>query len=285
MMKTKLILGTILLLLSIKPLFLMGQELFYQNQAKSDELIEHIYVNSMELGKVEILGKGVPIDVEDLSVRNSLLNGENDIELVSSDEYHSLVGQETDSPLTYVRIYNWKGHVIRITDQFHPGTFNEDDREHASMSININEKDWSKDSLIEVRPYTLDENRYHGYFGVLITEDQEDEKLILIQRVSGIDFVQEKDLAWRTLTIEEDGHVQEDYFTYDERAKIPKRVDYINTTMTSPFALGYKSEILQGWPSVFFPLLYPIVSGVIGFVLIILGGINVLRRKSSANTE
>ena len=267
-----LIVGVILIIVSVKPLFLMGQEMVYQIRANQGVKVDRIYVNFMELDRVEILGKGTPIPVENIRIKNYLYNGNEYHQLQSFQEYNSSIQKSSNTAIRYARDYFWQGNTIRIEDKFSPGIFNEDSREKSSINITINDKDWSVIHPIDIRPNYLDENRYHGYFGLLAIEEKGSESLILVQRLLGNHAT---DLVWRILTIKSNGQVDENQFSYEQRSDVPQRVDYINLTNTSPFSLGYKSNILKGWPSLFFPLLYPYVTASIGFILILVGSLSI----------
>jgi hypothetical protein len=263
--------GVFILILSAKPLFLMGQEKVYQSRAKQDLKVDRIYVNFMELDKVEILGRGRPIPIANIRIKNYLYNGNEYDHFKSMQEYSIIVQKSNISSISYARDYFWEGNTIRVEDKFRTGNLNEDSREKSSIYIMINDKDWSVINPIEVRPNYLDENRYHGYFGLLVVEEKGNENLVFVQRVSGNLFTKEADLAWRTLTVKKNGQVHEDQFSYEQRADVPQRVDYINLTNTSPYSLGYKSNILKGWPSLLFPIFYPFGTASLGLILLVIG--------------
>lgn len=267
-----LIAGVILIIVSVKPLFLMGQEMVYQNRVNQEVKVDRIYVNFMVLDRVEILGKGTPIPVENIRIKNYLYNSNEYHQLQSLQEYNSSIRKSSITAIRYAREYFWQGNTIRIEDKFSPGSFNEDSREKSSLNITINDKDWSVINPIDIRPNYLDENRYHGYFGLLVIEERGNESLILVQRLLGNHHT---DLVWRILTIKSNGQIDENQFPYEQRSDVPQRVDFINLTNTSPFLLGYKSNILQGWPSLFFPLLYPYVTALSGSILIFVGSISI----------
>lgn len=279
-----LLLGLCLLVWSATPLWLMAQELIYERQAKNGIKFDRIYVNFLELNKVEILGKGTPIPVTNITIKNDLMNGKETIEMKSYQDYHDMVGTSDADSMNYIRTYFWGENTIKVEDQFRPSLMNSEQYEESSLKITINDKDWSVSSPVEVRPNELDENRYHGYFGLLSVEDNGVEQLVLVQRVSGTQFKLPDDLAWRMLTLESNGQVHEVQFSYEERAVQPKTVDFINLTNASPISLGYKSNILQGWPSLFFPLLYPFVSGLLGLILTVIGSLLMTMRVRKART-
>ncbi len=276
-MKTTIVIGFILVILSIQPLFLIGREFYYEMSV--GETGEHLSVNFLELGLVEVLGNGIPIEIDEVKVKNYLHTSMELIELKSIAEYDHLVEEERDKPLRYIREYSWKDNTIQIEDQFHGGALTENSRVHAPITIKVNGQDISNEGLVEVRPDFVDENRYHGYFGVNLVKNHGSSELILIQRTSGIDFSTEEDLAWHLWTITEDGQIIEDSFVYHERGDVPKRVNYIKQSSASPISLGYKSNILQVWPSLFFPLLYPFVSSLLGILLIGGGALLFMKRR------
>ncbi|MBP1934042.1 hypothetical protein [Ammoniphilus resinae] len=246
-----LIFGVVLIFISINPLFLMGREIYYENKVNREFQIDQISVNFMELGKVEILGKGAPIEVEGITVKNDLQRGKDSTQ--------------------YTREYAWNGHTILTQDYFQPGIVDEEDYPLSKLKVVINGKDYSVENPIEIRPNYFDNNRYHGFFGVLRVKSEGNEELVLVQRVSGPEFKREQDLAWRTLRIQKDGQVTLDQFTYDERGDLPQRVNFVNQASTSPIALGYRSNILQGWPSLLFPLLYPFGTATFGLLFTLIG--------------
>lgn len=266
-----LFIGAMFLLVSASPLYVMGQEMFYGSRVERNFKFDHIYVNFMELGKVEILGRGAPIPVDRISVENALSDGNENKAIDTMAEYVNMNQQANSNPLTYTRTYKWAGQTIEIADQFQSGVFNESSREQANLKMTINHKDWSVEGPVLVRPNYLDDNRYHGYFGVLTVEEKGIEKFVAIQRVSGTAFTPDKNLSWRILSIDSRGQVQEDRFTFDELGEVPQRVNMINLTTTSPSAVGYHSDILLGWPSLIFPLAYPFGTALVGLIFVVLG--------------
>ncbi|MFD0713353.1 hypothetical protein [Paenibacillus sp. GCM10027626] len=266
-------LGALLLVWSAQPLLLMWQEMSTGDRVRQELQIDRIYANDV-WNQVSILGDGPTIPVPNMTVTNTILSGGKSLDLHTMEDYYKILSQSGETALQYAREYTWEGNTIRVQDEIEPGLHQQDSRQTASLSITINDADWSAASSVDVRPYFLDENRYHGYFGMLAVKEKGVEKLLLIQRVTGTDpdFVKEKELGWRILTIEKNGSVQEDIFAYEDRAAIPKRVNFVNLSSTSPISLGYRSNILQGWPNLFFPLLYPWTSGLVGLLLLITGG-------------
>lgn len=72
--------------------------------------------------------------------------------------------------------------------------------------------------------------------------------------------------AWKLIRISPEGEVSEETVSYADRSLHPLAVRLINYSGTSLMAMGYHSDILHGYPSLFFPLLYPFLTGVIGLI-------------------
>lgn len=264
--------GAVLLLFSAWPLYLMGQELFLERKVQQQADIDRIYVNFLELGKVEILGRGVPIPVTRISVRNRVEAAGESREPLSYVDYYRYMENAASKTVRYAREYTWENQVIRIEDETAPGELSSDSRSRSPLRITINQNDWSVSDPVEVRPYFLDENRYHGYFGVLIVRHRDQDQLVLVQRISEIGDFHAPSLAWRVLAIDPDGQVREERFEYGERADDPIRVKYVQQSSASPISFGYRSNMLQVWPSLWFPLLYPWTTGGFGLLLLAAGG-------------
>ncbi|NPC91373.1 hypothetical protein HOO54_03725 [Bacillus sp. WMMC1349] len=76
-----------------------------------------------------------------------------------------------------------------------------------------------------------------------------------------------KNSKWKILWIDEKGDILEEKISYQKRLKYPLAVRLIEVSETSLMPIGYHSDILTGYPSILFPLTYPIATGTVGFVL------------------
>jgi hypothetical protein len=78
--------------------------------------------------------------------------------------------------------------------------------------------------------------------------------------------------------------VIEDEFSYADRCQLPVRAILIRNVVPHPS--GYCSDVLQVWPSIFYPVLYPWVSGLLGGAFV---GVAVVagyfRRRSAGARE
>ena len=112
-----------------------------------------------------------------------------------------------------------------------------------------------------VRYTARDANRYWGYVYLTKLLDREGpERLVVAQNLGA---------RLRTVSVFPDGTIVEDTFTYPERCNPPVRALLIRYVMPSPS--GFCSDVLQVWPTVFYPLLYPWLSGAVGIVLVVWG--------------
>ncbi|WP_409292757.1 hypothetical protein [Peribacillus sp. SCS-37] len=96
------------------------------------------------------------------------------------------------------------------------------------------------------------------------------ESLLLIQRF-GNDEV--KNNSWRILWIDKNGQVKEEAFDNEGRKKLPYRTTLLLAFMVTPENLGYKTDEAVGYPTIFYPLMFPFGSFLAGIVFIMFGWI------------
>ncbi|MFB9326180.1 hypothetical protein ACFFSY_09675 [Paenibacillus aurantiacus] len=279
-------LAVLLLLFSAPPIIMMGMEIALSDKVRDHFEIDRIYVNSSQPGEVEILGNGAPIPLADVMLRNSLVRDGASAAVRTMDDYAQAIDRPSDKTAAYVREYRWKEQSIRVMDQFQPGSVTGDSRAQSPLRMTINGVDWSMDSLAEVRPAYLDENRYHGYFGMLLVREDSGERLVIVQRVDGVGFdFKPETLAWRMLYVAPNGDVTEERVSYGEWKDRPELADFVNQSSASPISVGYRSGILQVWPSLLFPLLYPIGSAGAGLLMLAVMAVSLPFRRSSSRKQ
>ena len=86
---------------------------------------------------------------------------------------------------------------------------------------------------------------------------------------------------YRTVSVFPDGRVVEDTFSYGGRCSPPVRGLLIRDVVPHPS--GVCSDVLQAWSSIFYPLLYPLVSGLAGVVCLVVGGVRWTRQRGTPN--
>jgi hypothetical protein len=142
------------------------------------------------------------------------------------------------------------GHTVEI------------DRAHVPPRITIDGKDYTSTTATEKCMLTMITDRWARRQFLTITETE--------PRTSY------RDLHYRILRIPEREAVQEEVFHMDKRIPIYRGM-LIRQIHPSP--MGYYSDVLSGWPSRFFPVLYPWASGATGVLLTFTGGLVLRRRK------
>ena len=67
-----------------------------------------------------------------------------------------------------------------------------------------------------------------------------------------------------------DGNITEEKMTYEERSKNPLGVKLVNFTNTGLMAMGHHTDILKGYPGLFFPFIYPFLTSLTGIILLLI---------------
>ena len=126
-----------------------------------------------------------------------------------------------------------------------------------------------------VRLHRRDANRYWGYVYLMRVVDREGpERLVVAQNLGHGEF--------RTVSVFADGIIIEDKFTYGARCSPPIRAALIRFVVPHPS--GYCSDVMQVWPSLFYPILYPWFSGLAGVISLGLAGIFWRRPRAREQT-
>jgi hypothetical protein len=167
------------------------------------------------------------------------------------------------------------GHVVELVDNRpvvpeEPFKIN-DAREPGSVSIRVDGRVVSTPVKAIVRLHRQDANRYWGYVYLMRVVDREGpERLVVAQNLGQGEY--------RTVSVFADGNIIEDKFTYGARCSPPIRAELIRSVVPHPS--GYCSDVMQVWPSLFYPILYPWFSGLAGFMSLGLAGVRWCRRRA-----
>jgi hypothetical protein len=169
------------------------------------------------------------------------------------------------------------GHVVELVDDRpvvpeEPFKIN-DTREPGNVSIRVDGRAVSTSVKATVRLQQRDANRYWGYVYLMRLVDREGpERIVVAQNLGQGEY--------RTVSVFADGHLIEDKFNYGARCSPPVRAELIRSVVPHPS--GYCSDVMQVWPSLFYPVLYPWLSGLAGFVSLGLAGVLWRRRRTRA---
>ena len=174
------------------------------------------------------------------------------------------------------------GHTILLSDDVRAAQATQDDRVVGPVRVLIDGRDYSSGSPVEIRPAAHDANRYWLWLRLATLTDRKlrANSFVIVQRLDdsfdqSIDYRRRmQNWRFRLLFLGEDGSVREERFAFPERSSPLYRT--VLAGLAVPTLIGYRSDILAGWPSLLFPILYPFLSGLMGSVLAAVGAISVL---------
>lgn len=151
------------------------------------------------------------------------------------------------------------GHRVQLLDEYpiEPRVPFEDESltRPGTVRIVVDGKVRSTPVAATIRVNKRDANRYWGFSYLQRLHDRDGaERLVVAQRLGGN--------RYRTVSVFADGNVVEDEFSYADRCDFPVRAILIRNVVPHPS--GYCSDVLQVWPSIFYPVLYPLLSGFLG---------------------
>ena len=144
------------------------------------------------------------------------------------------------------------------------------------VNININSRDYTHPSQVEIRTEVDDANRYWMQVMVAEITDKVENKtrLAILQSFPRFDFnnfanYDLNNMKCRILFVDANGKVEEDVFRFGDRANPIYRA--LLAYYVAPEPLGLTSQVFQYWPTIFYPLLYPFVTGILGLILTVKG--------------
>lgn len=115
--------------------------------------------------------------------------------------------------------------------------------------------------------------RYYSWLDILTVNDD----IAIVQRLTDDNGAME-DRRWKIIWIDEKGKLTEDQVSYYDRSENPLAVRLINISSTSLMGMGYYSDILFTYPTIFFPLMFPWGTGLFSILFFIIA---FLQRKKS----
>ena len=125
-------------------------------------------------------------------------------------------------------------------------------------------------------------SRYFSWIDIITVNDRftGENQIKIIQRLTDDDQMDARE--WKIITITSDGNVSEEKMTYTKRSENALGVKMINFTNTGLMSMGYQTDILQGFPNLIFPLIYPIFTSIVGVILLIIS-IKLYRKNRKRN--
>jgi hypothetical protein len=114
-------------------------------------------------------------------------------------------------------------------------------------------------------------SRYFSWLDVLTVKDRVtgEKQISIVQRLTDDDHPMEG-RKWKIITISQDSNVKEEELHYAQRRDHPLGVNLVNFSGTVLMSMGYYSDILQVYPSLFFPFLYPVLTFLVGLILLMI---------------
>lgn len=114
--------------------------------------------------------------------------------------------------------------------------------------------------------------RYYSWLDVLQVKDRrtKTEKLALVQRLTDDDAPMDS-RAWKIIWVEMDGSITEEQLTYADRSSNPLGVHIVSHAGTTLMGMGYYSDLMHVYPSLFYPILYPGMTVLLGLLFLLLG--------------
>ncbi|MGD6873032.1 hypothetical protein ACQCU1_12715 [Sutcliffiella horikoshii] len=178
--------------------------------------------------------------------------------------------------------YNFNDHTIEIEEKIKNEGGYIDPRNNRIAIADLNliidgkEIDTLEDYPLRVEAEGL--NRYHGDIAYLKVEDLKNEKtqfIVLLKKTKLITqeeqheslMVSLENLDYSLYAIDEHGVLDQESFNATERDAL--QTELLNAGVLVPYAIGYHTNALQEYPSLFFPILYPFATLVIGLIFMI----------------
>ncbi|ENQ3108694.1 hypothetical protein SAMN04488168_1559 [Bacillus sp. 491mf] len=122
--------------------------------------------------------------------------------------------------------------------------------------------------------------KYFSWLDVLTVKNKrtDEQQVYFVQRLTN-DHDPMKKRKWKIICINQDGTSFEKRFTYAERSNHNLGVELINFSDTGLMSMGHHSDIMGAYPNVFFPLLYPILTCLLGVILLIIAIVLRINKK------
>ena len=209
---------------------------------------------------------------------------------------YNITNVSKGSPPTESKL-NFKGHIVEIEEtikdieSYIDPWSNKIGIADLSVKIDGEEIDILKDYPIKVEEVGL--NRYYGEIAYLTVEDKKNDKvqfIVLLKKTRELQkelpngdivgWVPLEKLKYTLYTLDEEGILNNISFGFMERDAL--QTELLNSGVVVPHSIGYYTDALEGYPSIFFPLIYPFGTSIIGLILIIV--FFPIRRNKSLRT-
>ncbi|RJS59191.1 hypothetical protein [Bacillus sp. PK3_68] len=180
--------------------------------------------------------------------------------------------------------FRFKGHIVEIKeaikneDSYVDPWGNKIGIADLSLKLDGEKIDTLKDYPIRVEEKGL--NRYYGEIAYLLLEDKKSGKtqfIVLLKKTRELEKempngdivggVPSEKLKYTLHTLDEEGNLNNQSFSFTERDALQTKL--LNAGVMVPYSIGYYTDAWEFYPTIFFPLLFPFATFVVGFVLIV----------------
>jgi hypothetical protein len=160
-------------------------------------------------------------------------------------------------------------------------------RDHWDNLIDISDVDIAingeTEEILEEYPVRIGEeglNQYKHYLSYWLVEEKQTDKksFVIVLQMNGAkedllingkmgEFVPKEKLEYSTITIQEDGTISRDNFTYENKNKL-------QTKLIPPMyfgGAGYYTDVWFAYPNILYPFIYPFFTMILGLIFILIG--------------
>ncbi|WP_176140613.1 hypothetical protein [Halobacillus salinus] len=133
-------------------------------------------------------------------------------------------------------------------------------------------------------------NRYWGDIAFIEVEDIKKNKKSLVVVLKKTREIQKElpngditggaspnELEYITYTFDPDGSINRDNFRLTQRNALQTKV--LNAGVVAPHRLGFYTNAWEGYPTIFFPFMYPLLPMILGFIIILVTLVKLKREK------
>jgi hypothetical protein len=199
-----------------------------------------------------------------------------------NEQYEIVNVSELDPPTGST--YNFNNHLIKIKETIKETKSYIDPWEYriklADLSLELDGEELDNLKNHPIRAEDEGLNRYFGEVAYLTLNDKKNDKtqfIILLKKTRVIQkempngdivgWVPEEKLNYILYAIDEEGNVESDSFSFTDRDAL--QTELLNAGVVVPYSIGYYTNALEAYPTIFFPLIFPFLTFIIGLILTI----------------
>ncbi|WP_411334498.1 hypothetical protein ACK1LH_03435 [Metabacillus indicus] len=181
-------------------------------------------------------------------------------------------------------IFNFNGRLIEIKETIKESKSYIDPWGNQIKSADLSlELDGKVLANLKNHPIRVDDiglNRYYGEVAYITLYDRKNNKnqfIILLKKTKEtirempngdlVGWVPEEKLNYLLYAIDEEGNVESDSFSFTERDAL--QTELLNAGGVVPYYIGFYTNDLKAYPTIFFPLIFPFLTFIIGLILTI----------------